>query len=180
MTQPNPDQEGQRDSGGGLHRDRNGDQDDPRDITALDGQRDTGGHQTHHQHLVVHPAHQMDEDQWVQHADPQRGRAVGAEMAGQAWSGPDQQRQPGQHAQTQQHGSGDDIVADDYRDELRNQNERRTVGRGGDRPDRAYVVQQRIGITDRANSVRIQTVAQKRPLGQIRVSVPAEDGHRQQ
>ncbi len=62
----------------------------PSDVVATESQRDTGGHQAHHQHLVVHPTHQVDEHQWVEYADPQRRRAVTAQMAGQARGGPDQ------------------------------------------------------------------------------------------
>ena len=109
-----------------------------------------------------------------------RRRAVGAQVAGQPWGGPDQQGQPRQHAQPQQHRSGHHVVADGHGDELRHQDERRTVGRGGDRPDGTYVVQQDVRVGDRPDRVGIQAVAQQRALGQIRIGVPAEDGHRQQ
>ena len=48
---------------------------------------------------------------------PQRGRAVAAEVAGQPRGGPDQQRQARQHAQPQQHRARDDVVADDHGDD---------------------------------------------------------------
>ena len=180
VPHPHPHQKRQRDSGGGFDRDRHRDQDDAQDVTALEGQRDPGGHQAHHQHLVVHPAHQVDEHQRVEHADPQRERAVGAQMMGHPGRGPDQQRQSGQHAQAQQHGPRDHVVADDHRDELRNQDERRAIGCRGDGPNRTYVVQQRVRVSYRTDRIGIEPVAQEGALGQIRVGITAEDGHRQQ
>jgi len=47
-----------------------------------DRQGDGSHHQTHHQHLVVHPTHQMDDDQRIEHADPQCCSAVGSHVAG--------------------------------------------------------------------------------------------------
>ena len=64
---------------------------------------------------------------------------------------PDQHHQPGQHAQPQHHGAGDHVVADEHRDELGDQDERGPVRRGGRRPDRTDVVQQRIRVVDRAD-----------------------------
>jgi hypothetical protein len=143
-------------------------------------QRDAGHHHAHHQHLVVHPAHQVNDHQRVEHADPQRYRAVGADVPGHPWCGPDQQCESGKHAQPQQHGPGDDVVAHQQRDEFRHQDERRPVGGGGGGPDLADVVQQRIRILDRSDHVRVETVAQQRALGQIRVGVPAEKRDAQQ
>ena len=140
-------------------------------------QRDAGHHQPNHQHLVVHATHQVNDHQRVQHADPQRGRTVGADMASHPRRRPDQQGQAGQHAQPQQHGAGHHVVAHQHRDELGDQDERGPVGRGRRRPDRTHVVQQRVRIVDRADDVWVEAVAQQCALRQIRIGVAAEHGN---
>ena len=139
--------------------------------------RDARHHQADHQHLVVHATHQMNDHQRVERADPQRGSAVGADVAGHPRRRPDQQHQPGQHAQPQHHRARDDVVADQHRDELGHEDERRPVRRGRRRPDRTDVVQQRIRIVDRADQVRVEAVAQQCALRQIGVRVAAEHRH---
>ncbi|SLC99287.1 Uncharacterised protein [Mycobacteroides abscessus subsp. massiliense] len=89
----------------------------------LKGERDAGHHETDHQHLVVHTTHEVDDHQRVQHADPQRLAGAGREELCDSGCGPHQQRQPGQHAQAQQHGARHHVVTDDLRDEPRDEQE---------------------------------------------------------
>ncbi len=122
----------------------------------------------------------MNDHQRVQHADPQRGRAIAADMAGHPRRCPDQQGQAGQHAQPQQHGSGHHVVADEHGDELRDQNEPWPVRCSRRRPDRTHVVQQRVRVVDRADDVRVEAVAQQCALRQIRIGVATEHRNGQQ
>ena len=158
VTHPDPHHERQRQDRGGLDRDRDGDQHRTGDMAAGEGQRYAGHHQAHHQHLVMHPAHQVNDHQGVEHADPQCHRAVGSDVTGNPRCGPDQQRQSGQHAQPQQHGSRDGVVPDDHGHELGDQDEGRPVGGGGGGPHRTHVVQQHIRVLDRPDHVRVVTV----------------------
>ena len=60
-----------------------------------------------------------------------------------------------------------DVVPDHVRHELGHQDEYRAVRRRGGRPDRTYVVKQRVRVVDRPDDVRVQAVAQKCALGKV-------------
>jgi len=149
-------------------------------VVTFQHQRDTGAHQSDHQHLVVDAADQVDQHQGVEHGQPQRDRRLAAQMFGQIWHRPHHQRESGQHDQSQRDGARDHVVAGDGGDGPAEQQEDRAVGRGGGGPDRADIVQQHAGIGDGADPVGIETVAQQRALRQIGVGVAAEHGHREQ
>lgn len=170
--------EHQRDQGGRLHQGGQGQQRgaERRPVGHRRGQ--PGAEQPHHQSVVVRTADQVDQDQRVEHAEPERRRRVDPAASGQAGQDRGEQDHP-EHGDHPQAEDAEDHLGAGHRRHRRGQDqENRAVRGGGVLPDRRHLGGEGTTEGGRTVPVDVQPGADHRPLGQVAVDVAAEDRRR--
>ncbi len=85
------------------------------DVDAAQGQFDTGEHQAEHQGLVVDAGDQVEQQQRVRGAEPQRAHGGDPAASRQPRQRPHDQRDADQREEPVHEDSGDDVVAGERR-----------------------------------------------------------------